>query len=68
MGKDSEHANVRHFFAVDKTNQKEVMIVHCLTAKMVADFSAKHLKGNAFLIRINTMQGVKKEDFPMHKE
>ena len=68
MGKGSENTNVRYFFAVDKPNQKKVMIAHCLTAKMVADHSTKPLQGNAFAIHRNTMRCVNKEVFQMHKE
>ena len=35
---------------------------------MVVDFSAKLLQVNVLVIHRNTMQGVNKEDFPMHKE
>ena len=44
VGNGSKHIKVRCFFAVDKINQKEAMIVHCPTEKMVADFSTKPLQ------------------------
>ena len=53
--KVNNNANVRYFFVLDKTIQKEVMIAHCPTAKMVAAFSTKPLQGNASVIHRNTM-------------
>ena len=51
----SEHVSARYFFAADKTNQKEVMIVHYPTEKMVSGFSTKLLQGNVFVIHRSTM-------------
>ena len=68
VGKGSKHMNARNLFVADKINQKEVMIVHCPTAKMVADYSAKPLQGIAFVTHRSKMQGINKEDFRMHKE
>ena len=67
-GKGSKHIHIRYFFVVDKIRNKEVKIVYCPTAKMIADYSSKPTQGKLFEFQRNTIQGIKVEDFKMYKE
>ena len=66
-GKGSKHMNVRYFFAVDKIRKKEVKMLYCPTGDMLGDFSSKPLQGSLFVKMRNMIQGVKDEDFDVHK-
>lgn len=43
-------------------------LVYCPTEDMLGDYSSKPLQGGLFVKQINMLQGVKEEDFRIHKE
>jgi hypothetical protein len=46
--KRTRHIDIRYFFVTDRIRKKEVEIVHCPTAHMVADYFTKPLQGALF--------------------
>ena len=68
VGEGSKHINVRHFFVVDKVENKEVRVMYCPTEEMVADFSSKPLQGKLFVAHQNTMLGVSTDEFDLYKQ
>jgi hypothetical protein len=47
-GKRSRAMNIRYFFITDQVEKGNVVIEHCPTETMVADFMTKSLQGNKF--------------------
>ena len=47
-GQRSRHIEIRHFFITDRSKAKQIDIVHCPTAQMLADFLTKPLQGSLF--------------------
>ena len=46
--KRTRHLNIRHFYAKDTVDRREVEIAHCPTEIMLADFFAKSLQRSLF--------------------
>ena len=50
-GKGSKHINVRRFFVVDKSRNKEVRIIHHRpTEEVIADYNTKPVQGMIFVV------------------
>ena len=45
---NSKHVDIRYFFVKDRVEKKEIIIEHCPTDKMVADYFTKPLQGVLF--------------------
>ncbi len=45
---NSKHVDIRYFFVKDRVEKKEIIIEHCPTDKMVADYFTKPLQGALF--------------------
>ena len=48
VGKGSKHIDIRYFFVTDRVKRGEIIIKHCPTMDMVADFFTKPLQGRSF--------------------
>jgi hypothetical protein len=48
--KRTRHMNIRYFFIKDRVQNKEVIIEHCPTSDMIADYFTKPLQGKQFYI------------------
>jgi len=58
-GQKSRHINIRYFFIKDKVQNGELNILHCPTAKMIADFFTKPLQGALFKLFRDIIMGIK---------
>jgi Reverse transcriptase (RNA-dependent DNA polymerase) len=47
-GKKSRHIHIRYFFMKDRVKQDSILVRHCPTEAMLADFLTKPLQGNLF--------------------
>ena len=61
--KGSNHINVRYFFVVDKSRNKEVKSIYCPSESMIADYNTKPLQEALFYFFRNKVMGVRTEDF-----
>jgi hypothetical protein len=48
-GQRSRHINIRYFFIKDRIANGEINLIHCPTAKMIADYFTKPLQGSLFV-------------------
>jgi hypothetical protein len=67
-GKGTKHIHIRFFFITDQINKKKIMVKHCPTEEMIADYFTKPLQGALFRKFRNLILGVKEEDFQQYKE
>ena len=49
-GKFTRHINVRYFLITDRIKKGDLIIVHCPTDMLIADFYTKPLQGKQFCI------------------
>lgn len=68
MRKGMKHVHVRYYFAVDKIKKKEIMIIHCPTEEMIAEYSSKPNQGKTFVKFRNTIMGICEKDFKKYKD
>ena len=47
-GKRTRHLDIRYFFAKDCVESRDIVIEHCPTLEMIADFFTKPLQGSLF--------------------
>ena len=47
-GKGSKHIHIRYFFITDKIKKKEIVVRHCPTGEMIADYFTKPVQGALF--------------------
>ena len=47
-GPRSRHINIRYFFIKERTTTEDIIIRHCPTLEMLADFFTKPLQGGLF--------------------
>lgn len=47
-GQKSRHIDIRYFFITDRVKKEDLVIMHCPTMKMIADFFTKPLQGSLF--------------------
>ena len=66
VGKGTRHVKIKYFFVTDKVKGKEVKIVHCPSADMVADFYTKPLQGKLFTTHRNAILGINEADIPLY--
>ena len=47
-GKMTRHIKIRYFIVTDKIKKGEVVLIHCSTEKMIADYFTHPLQGKMF--------------------
>ena len=47
-GDTSRHINIRYFFIKNTVERENIIVTHCPTEQMIADFFTKPLQGNLF--------------------
>ena len=58
-GQKSRHINIRYFFIKDRVDSGDIVLLHCPTYDMVADFFTKPLQGKLFKRFRDVIMGVK---------
>jgi Reverse transcriptase (RNA-dependent DNA polymerase) len=57
-GQRSRHINIRYFFIKDRIANGEITLIHCPTAKMIADYFTKPLQGALFVKFRDLVMGI----------
>jgi hypothetical protein len=57
-GQRSRHINIRYFFIKDQIANGEINLIHCPTAKMIADYFTKPLQGSLFVKFRDVVMGI----------
>jgi hypothetical protein len=57
-GQRSRHINIRYFFIKDRIANGEINLIHCPTAKMIADYFTKPLQGALFVKFRDLVMGI----------
>ena len=53
----SRHIDIRHFFVNDRVKKRELIVEHCPTELMIADYFTKPLQGKKFSVFRNLIMG-----------
>ena len=56
--KCTKHMNVHYFFVMDKIKNGKVVLKHCGTDSMIADYFTKPLQGKKFIEFCDKIMGV----------
>jgi hypothetical protein len=67
-GKGTKHIHIRFFFITDQIDKGKIMVKHCPTEEMIADYFTKPLQGALFRKFRNLILGVKEEDFEQYRK
>ena len=57
-GKMTRHIKIRYFFVTDKIKKGEVVLVHCPTEEMIADYFTHPLQGKMFRYFCDLIMGI----------
>ena len=57
-GQKSRHINIRYFFIKDRINDGDIILIHCPTERMIADFFTKPLQGKLFFKFRDVIMGI----------
>ena len=57
-GQKSRHINIRYFFIKDRIESGDILLLHCPTERMIADFFTKPLQGKLFFKFRDVIMGI----------
>ena len=58
VGQKSRHINIRYFFIKDRIAEGDIVLIHCPTEIMIADFFTKPLQGSLFIKFRDIIMGI----------
>ena len=66
-GKMTRHIKIRYFFVTDKIKKGEVVLIHCPTEEMIADYFTHPLQGKMFRYFRDLIMGISMADYEEYK-